>query len=456
MDLVPALRLEPRSGTPHVVTIVGAGGKTTLMLRLARELQTTGRRVLTTTTTRLSVAQSLQAPITLWMQDSAIPWDDLRRGLDEHGHVMLVGERAETGEKQVGIPSAVVDAMAAHGAEIALDTLIVEGDGSRMHPLKAPDAHEPVIPDSTTLVLPLIGLDAIGALIDEEHTHRPDRIRELLEVEPGEVRLTPSMAARLLVHAQGGGKSVPAGARVIPVLNKADAAARLSAGRIAAAQLARAGYASLLTAAGNPEREAVPERWGPLCAVVLAAGGSRRYGSPKQLVESDGETFVHRAARLALDAGASQVLVVTGAAADQVAGAIADLENQKGSRLARCFNARWEEGQSSSVRAAMAAIEARCEAVLFLPVDQPRLPVTLLRRMVHAWRHGAPLAAPSAGGEVRGAPALFDREFFPELRAVTGDRGGREILKGALDRVAAIPVDGALLADVDRREEQAG
>lgn len=459
---MPALRLDlsarepnargPDSGAPPVVTVVGGGGKTSLVLRLARELRAANRRVITATTTRMTLQQAARAPLTLQVHGEAVPWEALRQGLEKHGHCMLVGDETLYGGKQKGVEPTVIDQIAARAADLNLAAILVEGDGSRTLPVKAPGDHEPVIPDSTTLVLTVLGLEAIGAPIDEAHAHRPERIRSLLGLAAGAVRLTPAMAARLLVDAQGGARSIPPAARWIPILNKADAAARRSAGRIVAARLARGGFTSLLTAAGNESGDAVLERWGPLCTVVLAAGASRRYGAPKQLAEVDGEAFVHRAARLALDSGASQVMVVTGAAHAAVTRALADLQAMHGSRLVLHHNPRWDEGQATSLRAALEAMDARHEAVLFLPVDQPHLEVTLLRRLIQAWRRGASLAAPSVDGEVRGAPALFDREHFAALRTVTGDRGGRDLLRLHRDRVLAIAVEAWMLADVDRIE----
>ena len=85
-------------------------------------------------------------------------------------------------------------------------------------------------------------------------------------------------------------------------------------------------------------------------AVVLAAGGSTRLGRPKQLLTREGETLVHRAARLALASGASRVLVVVGAKADDVARAVSDL-------TVECVvNAQWRTGLAGSVRIAAEAL----------------------------------------------------------------------------------------------------
>ncbi len=178
-------------------------------------------------------------------------------------------------------------------------------------------------------------------------------------------------------------------------------------------------------------------------------------GRAKQLVEADGEPLVVRALRLALSADVDEALVVTGAYADEVDQALQPWLAQAGSRVRLVHNPAWASGQASSMHAALAALSPATQAVLFLPVDQPRLPVSLLLRLARLWRAGWAMAAPSADSEVRGAPALFDRTLWLELLAVRGDRGGRGLLRAYPQRVGSVAVDGSLLADMDTRQDLA-
>ena len=90
---------------------------------------------------------------------------------------------------------------------------------------------------------------------------------------------------------------------------------------------------------------------------------------------------------------------------------------------------------------------------MFLPVDQPRLPAALLRRLWQAWRGGSDLAAVAVDGAVRGAPAVFDRRFFDRLGEVQGDRGGGMLLRRHAGEVNAIEARAEWLADVDTPED---
>jgi molybdenum cofactor cytidylyltransferase len=190
-----------------------------------------------------------------------------------------------------------------------------------------------------------------------------------------------------------------------------------------------------------------------ISAVVLAAGQSRRMGRPKQLEVVDGEPMVVRAAQIALRSCADRVLVVTGAYAEAVTSLLTPLVVQHAPRLTLTYNPAFTTGQASSIQSALQALPAEVQAVLFLPVDQPFLAPGLLDQLVAAWRAGAALAAAGVEGELRGAPALFDRIFWPELLQLNGDVGARPLLQRHRTQVIPIPADPAQLRDIDTPQD---
>ena len=90
-----------------------------------------------------------------------------------------------------------------------------------MRPFKAPAAHEPVIPVETTLVVPVVGADVFGRPLDAEHVHRPELVSALSGAPLG-APITPEIVAAVLAHPDGGRKNVPAGARVVVLINKVE------------------------------------------------------------------------------------------------------------------------------------------------------------------------------------------------------------------------------------------
>ncbi len=178
----------------------------------------------------------------------------------------------------------------------------------------------------------------------------------------------------------------------------------------------------------------VHERWGPLAAVILAAGEGSRLGGPKQVAEVGGEPLVVRALRLALQSDAEEIVVVTGAHAQQTAQALTPWTAQPASRVRVVHNAAWASGQASSMQAGLAALSPATQAALLLPVDQPFLPVSLLRRLASLWRAGWPIAARASTANCAAQRRPCSTGRCTELHAVRGDRGGRDVLRSRLIR----------------------
>ncbi|MFZ4660082.1 MAG: nucleotidyltransferase family protein [Caldilineaceae bacterium] len=183
--------------------------------------------------------------------------------------------------------------------------------------------------------------------------------------------------------------------------------------------------------------------------IVLAAGRSSRMGRAKQLEVVDGEPMVVRATQTALATVAGGVVVVTGAYAPAVTVTLAPILEAAGDRLRLVHNAVWATGQASSVRTAVMALPPHCQAALFLPTDQPFVPVALLNKLIGTWQQGAVLVAPALDGQPRGAPAIFDRTLWPDLLALAGDTGARPLLQRYRAQLMTIPAEAAWLRDID-------
>jgi molybdenum cofactor cytidylyltransferase len=174
-------------------------------------------------------------------------------------------------------------------------------------------------------------------------------------------------------------------------------------------------------------------------AVVLAAGGSARLGRPKQLLALDGEPLVRRAARAAAEAGYAPVVVVVGAAADQVSTALA------GDAFVLVENPDWRAGVAGSIRRGLAALLARrseVEGVLLAVCDQPAASAAHLAALAEALADGAHAVAASSYAGTVGVPALFARSAFGELEALQGDHGAKRVVTRDPARVVAVALPG--------------
>ncbi len=181
--------------------------------------------------------------------------------------------------------------------------------------------------------------------------------------------------------------------------------------------------------------------------IVLAAGGSTRFGQPKQLLDWRGEPFVRVVAQTALKAGLSPVIVVVGANSEEVEAGIKDLP------LTIVRNENWQSGQASSIRAGVKTLPEETGSAIFLLSDQPQIPASVIRALTEM--HAAelhPIVAPLVLMEQRANPVLFDRVTFPDLLKLEGDVGGRAIFSKY--PVEYLPWhDDQLLLDVDKPED---
>ncbi len=203
-------------GIRDSVALVGGGGKTSAMFRLAREVVDRGGRAITTTTTKIFAAQIKLAPAHVAAREATK--EGIAAALARHGHVLVIGDEEPDTGKAEGVS---LELFAALRAWFPDASLVNEADGSRMRPFKAPAAHEPVIPIETTIVVPVVGADIFGRPLDAAHVHRPELVSALTGAALG-TPITPEIVARTLAHRDGGCKAVPRGARVVVLINKVD------------------------------------------------------------------------------------------------------------------------------------------------------------------------------------------------------------------------------------------
>lgn len=450
MRLAHALRI----ADPVRLALVGAGGKTTAMFSLARELapalgnQSANSRLLVTTSTHLSEDQARLADFHFSVGSEA-ELQALESGLPS-GVVLFTGTTREAGRIS-GLPWPLLNRLCQLSVQ-EKSFLLVEADGSRGLPVKAPAAHEPAMPPWVNVVLVCVGLSAVGKPLDSHWVHRPELFSDLTKLTIGQT-IDPSALCSAMLHPQGGLKSIPAQARRVALLNQADtpllqAAAHSMAGRLLGA------YQAIIVASLAPSHSTeIPAVAGgvmavhePVAGIVLAAGGSKRFGEPKQLLRWQGEPLVRLAASTALKAGLQPVVVVTGAYAAEVDQVLDGLQ------VKTIHNPDWQSGQSTSVKAGLHTLPGETGAVIYLLADQPRVSEHLLRSLVE--KHAgtlAPLVAPEVQGQ-RANPVLFDRQTFPDLFALTGDVGGRPLFSKFT--AAWLPWhDDSILLDIDSLQD---
>ena len=201
-----------------VISLVGSGGKTSLMFRLARELSAAGEAVLTTTTTKIFEPLAEQSTCVILAESAPDLLDQAQKKIAGRLHLTAAAGRLRDQGKLLGFRPEIIKKCHSTGL---FKWIIVEADGAAGRPLKAPAPHEPVIPDCTTRLVGVIGLNGIGRPLTERWVFRTERFSELAGMVPG-ASVSEDAVADVLLHENGIFKGVPAGVMCIAFLNQAD------------------------------------------------------------------------------------------------------------------------------------------------------------------------------------------------------------------------------------------
>ncbi|NDJ77656.1 MAG: putative selenium-dependent hydroxylase accessory protein YqeC [Chloroflexi bacterium] len=441
MRLQDALRVQ----RGDVVAFIGAGGKTSALFRLAKELSAGGWRVLVTTTTRLARHELEYAPLAVRLSPEIAP-AQLHDWLDRYPFVFLYGDEDTKKQKVIGLsPDSIAGLIDAADS----DVLLIEADGARRLPLKAPYDHEPVIPADATVVVPVAGVDVLGQPLDEAHVYNAARIQARYGFPDGAQILPPWLAVTIR-DLELGLRGIPESARVVSLLNKVPPRGyeRLRARRVA--QMVLRSPRVEAVALGSVQNAANPvyELQQRTSAVVLAAGLSTRMGQPKVLLPWDRRTVIETIVGRLLAARVSDIVVVTGHHADAVERVLRNLP------VRVVHNPDYARGEMiSSVQAGLRALPNTSAACLVVLGDQPALDPRIVGQLHNVYAEGrGNIVAPVYRGE-RGHPVLFDRRFWPELLALKPGSAPRDVVRQHTDQLVLVDVaNDSILRDIDTPE----
>jgi molybdenum cofactor cytidylyltransferase len=460
MNLAQALRLNPNT----CLGMVGAGGKTSALFQSGRDLLENNPRRLSTVfisvSTHLAYEQISLADHHFFIC-SLKDLIQLEEVLPE-GLILISGPRSTLKDHPNRVTGLQAECMTyLHKiADRRGFPLLIEADGSKRLPLKAPADYEPAIPGFVNHVVVVAGLSGLGKPLNNQWVHRSERFKALTGLAAGEP-ISAEAVVQVLSHPNGGLRNIPADAGRVVLLNQADTVELQSQAKNMATRLL-GDYDGVVVASVNlnarfseqkPEgkpnninRSLVYAVHEPVAGIVLAAGGSRRFGTTKQLLPWKGQPLVRHVVQVAAQADLSPLIVVTGESNAEVQAALDGLD------VSLIHNPTWQAGQSTSVRAGLQAIPRHVGAAAFLLCDQPGVTANLLRALVETHSHSlAPIVAPLADGQ-RGNPLLFDQVTFARFSEIRGDSGGRQLLTHY--PITWLPWhDSSILLDIDTPED---
>jgi molybdenum cofactor cytidylyltransferase len=427
-----------------VVSLIGAGGKTSTLLALGRELAEVGWRVLATTTTPIDGAQLGIMPEALSIHSGA---EVISSALGMHGFAFVCdrvssGTVYPPGQRAISWLLDSVDA----------DALLIESDDARGLPFKAPYDHEPIIPPETTLVIPTASLSVLGKPLNEEHVYNARAMIERYGFYE-DMPVKSPWVAQVMRDEELGLRGVPDKARVMVWLNGSPSAGYLRArARLIARLILRSPRVYGVAIGSARSSDPVQEVQRSVGAIVLAAGMSKRMGQPKVLMpwSNDKPILEHILDQLIL-ARVDHIVVVSGHRAAEVRKIAAKL----GVEVAH--NEDYATGEMlSSVKAGLRAMPDHIAAALIALGDQPRIQPRVISQVLTTYAEGAhEIVAPSYQRR-RGHPILIDRRHWAELLALPADGAPRDVINAHADRIAYVNVDtDSVLSDVDTPQEYA-
>ena len=423
ISLSKALRLTRTSK----VAFVGAGGKTSAITTLARELP---KPLVVSTTTHLGTWQSSFADNHVLLRDK-VDWKRIENSFSS-GINLITHESIK--ERFSGLNNSEMLALNQLCEKLELP-LLLECDGSRQLPLKAPGISEPPIPGFVDMVVVVAGLSGIGNTLNEHMVYNPEIFSLLGDLPMGD-EITCSAIEKVLIDQNGGLKNIPNHAKRVLLLNQADTLyQQIQAGKIS--RNLNEHFDKIIISELNKDK--IHLAMEPTAAIILAAGSSSRFGKSKQLLDFQGIPFIKAVTLSAIDAGLSPIVVITGADSKAVREALHELTSE----IYLVFNPNWQDGQSTSIRAGLNFLDSQDirysqnyqltkklkdpGSIIFLLADQPQMTPAVLRSLVE--EHSltlSPVIAPLVDGK-RTNPVLFDKETFPDLKKLEGDVGGRAI-----------------------------
>jgi molybdenum cofactor cytidylyltransferase len=383
-----------------VVSVVGAGGKTSLIFAWARELASAGKNVVITTTTHMYRPERME----------------------EDGIRIVVSDDPERPDKVSAPPAEVLDSL-----RDTADVVLIEADGSRRMPLKWPADREPVIPDYTDVTVCVAGLSALGRRTADV-VYNAEGLPDVLKRETADMNLIHAIVS----SRDGGQKGVRGDFRVF--MNQVDD----DIDRLAAAYRMQQIFAVM----------GIQSAWGtlmpeePKIAVILeAAGNSTRFGSNKLLhIMDDGRPMIASIFDAVRPLDVYKKILVT--QYDDIAEMAAGFDV--------VMNDRPDLGISRSMQLGLAAA-GDADAYMFCVCDQPGLSTSTIKKLIEAYKKGTAGIVSLAWQGKMCNPKIFSSRYKEELMSLSGDTGGRQILATHKDDILLVEADReAEVKDIDR------
>jgi len=393
-----------------VFSFVGAGGKSSLIFTLARELQSKEfqKKVAITTTTKMALAQFTE-------EHQLIQINELSKEKLEStwawGKIPVVYSSI-LNDKIVGIEEKCVEEL----SKIA-SIVLVEADGARGMSFKHPRAYEPVVPECSNKMAIVIGLDAFNSRIEKVCFH-PEQISKYFE--DGILKLG---SLRTLLYSDDGYlKCRRENRKIFLLVNKSDVAEEQPHAYLQCKMLYHPQIDKIfLTSAKNNSAKVVNNMADSIGGIILAAGMSKRFGKNKLIAKVNSKMVLQHVIDACEKSKLDRIYIVVGHEAEKI------LSEMRTERCEFVKNEDYQMGMSTSLICGLRKAE-RLDAVMFILGDQPFVTHEVIDTLIEKYKQScAQICVPYCKG-IRRNPVIFSKPMFDKLYMVKGDKGARDVI----------------------------
>jgi len=397
---------------------VGSGGKTSLIFSVVKEMFDTA---VVTTTTHLSILQASLAKQHIEIHRKK---DNFPEKILKHQVTLITSgpDGKQAGKLKGFLPEELYD-LSTYCSQNSIP-LFIEADGARLRPLKAPALHEPQIPEFVTKVCVVIGLEGLYKPLSEENIHRPEIFSVITGKLPNQI-VEPEDIFKYLTSEYGGLKAIPTTSQRILFLNQIDLINNKEEILLLALRCKPFFDNVFLTSVNQESQDLeIYAHFGKIGCILLAAGESKRFGSPKQIAKWEDKSFIKTIIEKILKTSLNPFFVILGAFKDLI---LAELYEYTSLNI--LINPDWKTGQASSVRVGIESMPNDVEAVVFLLVDQPQINIESINKLIIAYAvsKGKIISYRYKGSNRH--PVLFSKPLFSNLMLIGGSAGGRQLFE---------------------------